>query len=475
MRVRTTILGSLVILLSLSSLVCVQAKEIYLDLKKDSLGVWVDYASFYYQPEPTQSYVEIYYSLNRKELEFVPQKEGYLSGIAVYMRIRNGNDSLVEDRTWRIGSMAQNLEEIQKQDYFTLDVISTVLVPGKYTVELEVEDVISEKKGKITKELVIKDYSKNQLRLSDLEMAYKAEQTDEVSKFTKGSRKMLLNSTGFFNADEMMLYFYGEVYGLTTSPADSSKYKLNYSVFDTNGNLVQDFGDQIEESQGKVGVVMGGINISAIPVGPYLFRLSTEDLQSKSKAEVAKSFFVFKAGPVAQPPSSEYVLTQPGAEDARKEIAYIALPSELKLYDELDLRGKTEFLKKFWEDRDSHPETPENEFKIEYYRRWDYANEHFSRTIDSRDGWKTDMGRIYIKYGEPDDIERHPSSRDVPSYEKWNYNDLQGGAYFIFVDLQGYGTYTLVHSTAENEIKDLRWLEKIQETPSLFERERGQE
>lgn len=476
MGIKKIMLVSLVVLLTLGLFVNAWAKEIYLDLKKDSLDVWVDYASFYYQPEPTKSYLELYYSLNRKQLEFVPQKEGYLAGIVVHMVIKDEDDSLAEDRTWRIGSWVESLEKVHQQDYFTLDVVSTVLSPGKYNLEFEVEDVITEKEGKTTKELVVRDYSGSGLMLSDIETAYKAEQADEVSKFTKGSREMILNSTGFFNADEMMLYFYDEIYGLATSPTDSSKYKLNYSVFDTNGNLVTDFGDKDEENKGNMGVIMGGINISAIPVGEYLFKISAQDLQGKSKAEIDKRFFVFKAGPVfAEPSPSEPILTEEEAKNARKEIAYIASPSELKLYDELNLTGKTGFLKKFWKDRDSSPETPENEFKIEHYRRWNYANEHFSRTSGSRDGWNTDMGRIYIKYGEPDDIDRHPLEDITLPYEKWIYNDLEGGVYFIFVDLKGHGIYTLMHSTAKNEIKDLRWLEKIGETPTPYDRERGQQ
>ncbi|MCJ7507218.1 MAG: hypothetical protein MUO85_00635, partial [candidate division Zixibacteria bacterium] len=62
MRIRVSMLVGLAMLIILSSFVSVWAKEIYLDLKKDSLDVWVDYASFYYQSEPTKSYLELYYS-----------------------------------------------------------------------------------------------------------------------------------------------------------------------------------------------------------------------------------------------------------------------------------------------------------------------------------------------------------------------------------------------------------------------------
>lgn len=460
MRSKMFLIVALVLVQVASLLVCVQAKEIYLNLKKDSLDVWVDCASFYYQSDPEESYLEIYYSLNRKQLEFVPQKEGYLSGIVINMQIRDKRDSIVEDRMWRIGSMVESVEEASQKDYFTLDVISTVLPPGKYTLRLEAQDVISEKKGSTTKEIIVKDYSESGLKLSDMEMAYRAEQSYEAGKFTKGGMKMPLNAIGFFNADEMMMYFYAEIYGLGTSSPDSSKYKLNFAVFDTNGIMVKDFGEQTREGTGKIGLVMSGINISTLPVGDYLFKVSIEDLKNKSKAEETKEFFVFKGGPAIESISNEAILTEEQAKQARNEIVYIAAPSELKLYDELSLTGKTEFLKKFWDDRDPIPETPENEFKIEHYRRWNYVNENFSRTTTSKDGWHTDMGRVYIKYGQPDEIERHPSSMNFPAYEEWNYSKLQGGVYFIFVELKA-EAYTLVHSTARNEIQDSKWLEKL--------------
>ncbi|HWR17672.1 MAG TPA: GWxTD domain-containing protein [Terriglobales bacterium] len=64
------------------------------------------------------------------------------------------------------------------------------------------------------------------------------------------------------------------------------------------------------------------------------------------------------------------------------------------------------FIEQFWVRRDPTPDTVENEFKEEHYRRITYANEHFAAGIP---GWKTDRGRMYIMYGPPDQIESHPS------------------------------------------------------------------
>ena len=67
---------------------------------------------------------------------------------------------------------------------------------------------------------------------------------------------------------------------------------------------------------------------------------------------------------------------------------------------------REQFIEQFWLRRDPTPDTEENEFKEEHYRRIAYANEHFASGIP---GWKTDRGRIYITFGPPDEIEAHSS------------------------------------------------------------------
>jgi hypothetical protein len=74
----------------------------------------------------------------------------------------------------------------------------------------------------------------------------------------------------------------------------------------------------------------------------------------------------------------------------------------------------------------------------EYYLRVEYANENFST---NRDGWETDRGRIYVLYGEPTDIERHPFEINSKPYEVWYYDHLNRR--FVFVDYTGFGDYEL--------------------------------
>ena len=67
---------------------------------------------------------------------------------------------------------------------------------------------------------------------------------------------------------------------------------------------------------------------------------------------------------------------------------------------------RDQFIEAFWQRRDPTPDTEENEYKEEHYRRIAYANEHFAAGIP---GWKSDRGHMYIVFGPPDEIDSHPS------------------------------------------------------------------
>ena len=93
------------------------------------------------------------------------------------------------------------------------------------------------------------------------------------------------------------------------------------------------------------------------------------------------------------------------------------------------------FIEQFWLKRDPTPGTPENEYREEHYRRIAYADETFA--TNAVPGWKTDRGRIYIKYGPPVEREAHPGrgfdgtrgpgkqAVEFPS-EKWRYRYIEG-------------------------------------------------
>jgi GWxTD domain-containing protein len=125
---------------------------------------------------------------------------------------------------------------------------------------------------------------------------------------------------------------------------------------------------------------------------------------------------------------------------------------------------REQFIKIVWDLRDPDPDTVENEYKDQFYERIAYANEHFS---SGKPGRLTDRGRIYIKFGKPDDVESHPSggtynrpynegggSTSTYPFEKWFYRyipEVGSGIELEFVDPNGSGEYRLARNPDEKD------------------------
>ena len=148
-----------------------------------------------------------------------------------------------------------------------------------------------------------------------------------------------------------------------------------------------------------------------------------------------------------------------------EDVVYIITDEERTAWKRLSTDEEREqFIEQFWLRRDPTPDTEENEYKEEHYRRIAYANERFASGIP---GWKTDRGRIYIIYGPPDEIDAHPSGgtyerppeegggeTSTYPFEDWRYRYIEGvGSDIIieFVDPTMTGEY---HMTMDPSEKD---------------------
>lgn len=148
-----------------------------------------------------------------------------------------------------------------------------------------------------------------------------------------------------------------------------------------------------------------------------------------------------------------------------EDVIYIITPEERAAFKQLSNdEERDNFIEAFWQRRDPTPDTEENEFKEEHYRRIAYANEHFAAGVP---GWKTDRGHMYIVYGPPDEIDSHPSGGTYERpmeegggetstfpFEDWRYRYIEGiGQEIImeFVDTCMCGEY---HMTIDRSEKD---------------------
>lgn len=134
---------------------------------------------------------------------------------------------------------------------------------------------------------------------------------------------------------------------------------------------------------------------------------------------------------------------------ANEYVRYIITDIEKREWNNLtSTEDKLRFIDVFWRRRDPKPDTPENEFRDEYMKRWNYVKEKFTA---GKPGWRTDRGKIYLMLGAPSSVERHPFGRnrgERPS-ETWSYNSVNNKALpasieISFVDFMGYGDYEIV-------------------------------
>jgi GWxTD domain-containing protein len=147
-----------------------------------------------------------------------------------------------------------------------------------------------------------------------------------------------------------------------------------------------------------------------------------------------------------------------------QDVVYIISDEEKKAFKGLQTdEEKDQFIEQFWLRRDPTPDTEENEYREEHYRRIAYANEHYASGIP---GWKSDRGMIYIKFGPADETDVHNGGTEerpieegggqtsMYPYEKWRYRYLDGigtNVEIEFVDTTMTGEFRMTTDPSEKD------------------------
>ena len=84
------------------------------------------------------------------------------------------------------------------------------------------------------------------------------------------------------------------------------------------------------------------------------------------------------------------------------DLQYIASQEDYQTYLQANKDEKKEIERAFWAARDPNPATVVNERLVEHYRRIMFSRTHFSA---GKSPWDR-RGEIYIRYGDPDDLQR---------------------------------------------------------------------
>lgn len=428
----------------------------------------VDAAQFRY--DDTHSLCEFYYSYPDTALRYIRNGNKYIGSLRINLQINSQSLGVVDKKQWIADNVSDSL--IRRHQRNLVGLKSFVLSPGQYTVDIEIYDVNdSTTKAKTSLQLIVRSVPKNSIVLSDIELASRISPAngDVNFPFAKNNLIVVPNPNHEFIGNEPYLSIYSEIYNAKTFAHDS--IKVEYKILD--GAKREQFTVQLLRPALSDAIVEStSIPLDGLSSGLYYLQLKVQSLSNSSdNISAIKKFYVLNPEmPVELAPalsedelfhSSEFAtLSAQRIDDEYSKAKLIATHNEVQLYESLnDNVAKQKFLYRFWKERDPNPDTPQNERLDEFRKAIAHANTYFSNIL-IKEGWKTDQGRVLMKYGFPTQIDRHTNESGVRPYEVWYIDGKQGGMQFQFVDLKGFGNFIQINSTAIGESRNDRWFEQ---------------
>ena len=429
----------------------------YLDLPMGSLGgiaFYLDAAGFR-GPEGYTTQ-ELYVLLDATQLQFVPEGGHFVAQLDLSATVTDSVGQIVKKETWTRNISIQTLQGIREVSAPWRDIVGFSLMPGDYSVTVTVEDMYGDKRGTVEGIVRVKDLWGASLANSDILFASEAGQTEESGRFVKSGWHVTPNTTRRYLAGTPMS-FYFELYNLSSASGQDSKgFVLGYSLVDTSGNVVKDYPARRFSKPGDSCVKADTVSTEGVAGGLYYLQIEAFDRDSRAHIRTRRKVWLASGG-------SEEQLSEAEKDQLRfySDIRYVAQDKDLKILKSLSNQdARMKFLRMLWKKLDPTPETPINERLIEHMRRMQYTENNFSGAPGKK-GSDTHKGRVYIKYGPPDDIEYNMGGAGSGKpYEVWTY-ERQGRYTFTFRDRRGLGIYELVHSTYPGELSNPNWEEEL--------------
>lgn len=348
--------------------------------------------------------------------------------------------------------------ELQRKAMVRLDQIGCRgLRPGPYRLTFTITDVANGRSGRVDEVIAVPAIPGDRPALSQIQLASEIVPDSTGQRFRKSNLRVSPNPDHRYG-DGGVVYYYLELYGLTGEAGQQLTISYNSEDDSVTGIVLS----EALAGADRQAVRTGGFRIDEMPAGDYQLWAQLKDATGRRLAVTSAGFSVRRDpfAPTAQAGlmrDEQAALQQQGGRYYGR-IEYLANAKMLDTYRSLDSAGQREFLRQFWKARDPDPKTPENEALREHVRRYAYANETFGEQIRKGiEGSQTDRGRIYIKFGEPEEIINRPIEPKHKPVIIWRY---PGSKKFVFVDLGGYGRFELVYTNfpaGSGEHSDLRY------------------
>lgn len=426
-----------------------------------------DFAQFGY--DSVSNYVEFYYSFDQSSLKIVKtDTSNYVEGILHIELTDSASGEKVIDRHWIISNEILDTTGISQN---LIGVIGFVINDGSYKVNITGSDANNAANQKpISEFLNVKPFHNQNISISDIQLASNiipgSDKTSSI--FYKNTYEVTPLPAWIAGEKQPVLFYYTELYNLE-SGSSTEDLRLDELVVNSRGRVVSSKSKKIGKNVNSR-VEVGMVKVHKLPTDTYTLFLYLIDSVANYGVSSSKKFIVYNPAVIQtdtlQQTTSPVLSTAFGAmseeelDDLYAKSRYIAsVPEQQKFKALSTVEAKREFLYTFWKARDENPSDDRNDYYQNYLNRIKISNDKYSAL--GKEGWKTDRGRVFIVYGEPSQIDRHPNETSTRPYEIWLYESIEGGVSFIFGDITGFNNYQLLHSTKRGELRDDYWQRRI--------------
>lgn len=376
-----------------------------------------------------KSRVDIYVQVPYQEIRFVKEGDQYIGRYEVVLGVYAVPDQLVMDHTWKVEVRADDFAQTTSPRFYSLRQRSIDIDPGQYIMHLQVRDVESGKISDVRRSLLVTDFRKDALSLSDVMLVNRLSTDGEV-------RSIIPNISGQLSPHAEGFFVFFEIYNRTNADSVDLTLRIRNLKNEERFRTVQR--EAIRKAKTQAFLKVDSLKL---PLGSYVLTIDAvsvpnEEITETVRTQTSRTFAVR---------SSDLPAVIVDINKAIDQLIYIARDSEIQYIR--DGEGEDERRRRFlefWARRDPDPQTQRNELMEEYYQRVEYANKNFTHYLE---GWRTDMGMVYIRFGSPENIERHPFDYNAKPYEVWYYYQLN--RQFVFVDETGFGDYRLRYPTTD--------------------------
>lgn len=375
------------------------------------------------QPDSIQ--VSIYTKIALDQLVFVRYEDKFRARYEISIFAIDEDERVRGTLIWEGEVIKTKFKDTKSSEQYDYSSANMVLPTGKYEIVTHLVDLDNRRRHTARKDLEIVSYPSDQLALGDVILV------SEVEGQPGESLRMMPLIMNEITDDVDSVYLYLVI---RNPYPESIQAPLEY-------NLKK--GDEVVATLHDTLSLDSSITTHMIPLDTRELKARDYTVTVRVQADTQE---VEQTIPVLIVRSGFSSLIE-DVDTAIEQTRYVASGRQIKKMRNADEGEKEEAFLAFWAALDPTPATPKNELMDEYYGRVAYANAHF-RSYGS--GWKTDMGMVYIIYGPPDDIERHPWDVNSKPYEIWTYYE-KGSRRFVFIDLNLFGDYRLVTPLYPNQ------------------------